>query len=123
VLPSVCFTPTNVAIELKLDLTSQFQNNERRRTPGGVFLYLIRNNQGLLQSARDEIFEYDRKAALEAKRTDKGYQMKMMLESITSSAFGGTASNLDVKINGEGNGKLEIRSCMPSAFAVLALML
>jgi len=84
-------------------------DNMRDAAKGLDMVGWIRNNQGLPQSARDQIFEYDRQAALEAKRTDKEYQMKKMLESITSSVFGGATSNLDVKkINGEGNGKLEI---------------
>lgn len=57
-----------------------FQNQTRRRTPGGVFLFLVRHDSGLTREQLGKIFDEEKqkyKEVMKIKKKKKHNQMKM----------------------------------------------
>lgn len=57
-------------------------NGGRRRTPGGVFFYLIKNNPDIANSDKKDIFQEERKIALNEKKMEQALNRERKVEEL-----------------------------------------
>lgn len=57
-------------------------NGGRRRTPGGVFFYLIKNNPDIANSDKKDIFQEERKIAVNEKKAEQALNRERKVEEL-----------------------------------------
>ena len=72
---------------LSLSIIVVFQNGSRRRTPGGVYLMLLKNDTEVTKEQMDEIFEEENRWSMEMKKRKKARCVNGFLCSLCFFSF------------------------------------
>lgn len=59
-----------------------FQNGARRRTPGGVFLFLLKHNEEIDKDAKKAIFLEEKKAAVKERKNSQAVNREKKVEEL-----------------------------------------